>query len=244
MARLREYESTRGAWFITFADMVTLLLTFFVLLFSMSSIDSAVIQSISSSVSRDMPKRDMNRGSITREVREVAQLLIDTGNVHLHEGRIKELLFPRDLLPPVIDKGTLDTSLRVVESGEGVAFVLGGELAFEGAGSRVSEAGRAILGSLGPLFELSGGAVRISAFYGGAAGPESSHDAPGDYDAAARRALAALGVFINRGLAPSMFSLSAYGADRGDLAPAAEVPGAGRLEILLKKGKAALQEKE
>lgn len=233
MARLRTFAENKSGWLITFADLVTLLLALFVLVFSMSSLDSAVIQSISSSVSRDLPKRDLNRGKITDEIREVAQLVTDTGLVHSHEGRIKELLFPQDLLPPSIDKGTLDASFRVEERAEGVAFMLGDNILFDGEGSRVSTAGREILVSMAPLFELLPDDVQLIAFY---AGPPLAGQAD-DYDVAGRHALAVLGVFINLEIDNGRFSISAYGADRSALET--DAPGAplSRVEILLKTGK-------
>lgn len=235
MAILRTYEDKHDGWLITFADMVTLILALFVLLFSMSSLDSAVVQSISSSVSRDMPKRDLNRGEITDDVRQVAQLLADTGQVHQHEGRIKELLFPRDLLPPALDKGTLDTSLRLVESAEGVTFVMAYDILFDSEGSRISQAGRDILASMLPLFELLQSDVRIAAFYGGAATKEQADD----YAIAGRHALAVLGVFINRGADMARLSVGAYGADRAAAVPQLENAPRDRVEILLKTGKKA-----
>ena len=244
MARLRIYEENRDGWLITFADMVTLILALFVLIFSMSSLDSAVVQSISSSVNRDLPKRDSHRGKITEDIRQVAQLLADTGQVHQHEGRIKELLFPRDLLPPGVDKGTLDTSLRVVETGEGVTFVMGNDLLFEGEGSRVSKTGRDILASLMPLCDFLQSEVRISAFYDGppSAGPTGAQ--PDSYASAGRYALAALGVFINQGAELGRFSISAYGGDRAGLEAQAGNAPLDRVEILLKTGKKALEERE
>lgn len=238
MARLRVYEENKNGWLITFADLVTLLLALFVLIFSMSSLDSAVIQSISSSVSRDFPKQDRHRGKVTAEIREVAQLMADTGQVHSHEGRIKELLFPRDLLPPGIDKGTLEPSFRVEERAEGIAFVLGDNILFDGAGSRISAAGREILVSMAPLFEVVPGDVQFIAFY---VGPPLAGQ-PDDYAAAGRHALAALGVFLNQGLENGRFSVSAYGADRAALESGAPDAPLSRVEILLKTGKKAFRE--
>ena len=62
--------------------------------------------------------------------------------------------------------------------------------------------------------------------------------------AAGRHALAVLGVFINRGSEIDRFSISAYGGDRAGLeTPARKVP-LNRVEILLKTGKKALEERE
>lgn len=235
MPKLRTFEENKSGWLVTFADMVTLLLALFVLLFSMSSLDSSVIRSISSSLSRDLPKRDLDRGKLKNEIRMAAQLLSDTGQVHSHEGRIKDLLFPRDLLPPGIDKGTLDSSFRIVETGRGIVFVLGDNILFSGEGSRVSSAGREILDSMAELFELMPGDVRITAFYAGEPDPGQ----PDDYASASRHALAALGVFINQGLDKERLSISAYGRDRASVERAVPDAPLSRVEVLLKTGKTA-----
>lgn len=236
MARLKNFEENSTGWMITFADLMTLLLTLFVLMFSMSSLDGSITQSISLSVSHEMPKRDLNRGEITESLRESAQLIMEAQDLHQQEARIKELLFPRDLLPPGIDKGTLDTSLRLEERGQGVAFVMHDVLLFEGESSRISEAGRVILNSMAPLMQVLPGDVQLTGFY---AGPPTA-DLPDDYAVAGRHALAALGVFINRGVDSGRLSISAYGADRAyeGLQPGA---AANRLEILFKSARSGLQ---
>lgn len=240
MIRARAFPENKSGWMITFADLITLLLALFVLIFSMSSLDSAVIRSISSSVSRDRPLNDRNRGDIPANLRELAQLVADTGQVHQHEGRIKDLLFPRDLLPLGVDKGTLETSFRVREDARGVAFVLADDLLFSDGSSRVSATGREILASLAPLLEILPDEVQILAFYAGAPAP----DLPDDYAVAGRHALAALGVFINRGLDAGRFSVSAYGEDRAGLENAPAGVNLNRVEILLKTGKKAFESAE
>lgn len=239
MARLRTYADNNNGWLVTFADLVTLLLALFVLIFSMSSLDSAIIQSISSSINRDMPKKDLNRGKITEEIREAAQLMLDTGMVHQHEGRIKELLFPRDLLPAGIDKGTLDTSLRVEEQASGVAFVIDNSMLFAGSGSGISTVGRKILSSMARLPDAMQSDVRISAFY---AGPVM-RDLPDDYAAAGQYALSVLGVFVEADADLKRFSISAYGADRAGLEPVPQGVSKNRVELLFKTGKNGLTEK-
>ena len=51
-------SDSSGTWLNTYADMVTLMLTFFILLFSMSTIDSTkfnmIVKAFSESTSKDM----------------------------------------------------------------------------------------------------------------------------------------------------------------------------------------------
>lgn len=229
MARSRrEFSQARGAWVITFADLMTLLLALFVLIFSMSSLDSSILMSISAGLQKEKPVEEHGRGEAPQNVRLAAAILAERQQLHEYEGKIKELLFPRELLPPAIDKGTLADSVRIMEVREGIVFILPEEMLFEPGSSRLSPAGLEVVRSLVPLADFLPGPVRIS----GHARPREGQDA---YLASSRHALAVLGVFLNRGFPPSRLSAGAYGAEL----PRLEQDGTmlpGRVEILLKTG--------
>lgn len=73
---VKEAESSGEEWLTTFADMMTLLMTFFVLLFSMSTIDPVKLQQFGESVGTregsTKPKEKMvSLSEISREVQKV-----------------------------------------------------------------------------------------------------------------------------------------------------------------------------
>ncbi|MCL1888984.1 MAG: hypothetical protein FWF99_00570 [Desulfovibrionaceae bacterium] len=225
----RVFSQAGNGWLVTFADLATLLLALFVLIFSMSSVDSAILQDISSGLDNREARSRGKSGRITENLRLAVDLMADTENLSRQESRLKELLFPPEILPPGHDRGTIDQLVRIFERKEGLMFTLNNALLFMPESSEFTPGGRNILLALAPLPELLPGRISI-------AGHEEKNSGPDPYLASGRRALAALGVFLGRGHTPARFSVSAYGADRRPDLPegfenAAEFPQ-GRLEIL------------
>ena len=86
-------------WLVTFSDLVTLLLTFFVLLLSMSSMDKSVLTRINpfqTDVAHMSPK---GSGKVPARINMVVPLLENPFDVMKKKNRIKDLLFPHDVLP-------------------------------------------------------------------------------------------------------------------------------------------------
>ena len=237
--KTRVFEPSRSHWLITFADMATLLLALFVLIFSMSSVDTAFLESFSAGLD-NQEYRNKSRGVQTPErLRLAASLLADTANLRQQENRIKELLFLPEVLPPGLDKGTIDQLVRIFDHKDGVLFMLDNALLFSPGGSELTPAGRALLLSLVPLPDLLPGSISISGHEDPRAAALDGLPGQDPYLASSRRALTALGVFLGRGCPPARFSVGAYGWDQAPeippgFGPEAGTPAGGRLEILWK----------
>ncbi|MBZ2173169.1 flagellar motor protein MotB [Nitratidesulfovibrio sp. SRB-5] len=233
-------DKPRQPWLLTYSDLVTLLLTFFVLLLSMSSMNRVTLSRIGSHFGEAGEQAPGVTGSVPERIRLLEPLLARPAQVFAHQREIKELLFPGAELPPGIDRSTLDKNLRILEHPEGVVLALTDDLLFAPGQWQLREASRPLLGMLAEVLEYVTADVAIAghsdphtegvsaleqaAGTGGGAGTVTG-DAIG-YELAGRRALTVLEYFVQRKLDPARFSVAGYGPDRPSLAGQPPSPGA------------------
>jgi len=232
MARKKEPPCPPLAlWLVTFSDLVTLLLTFFVLILTMSSMDNAILTRVTLQTA-DLGLLD-KRGSGRVEVKErlIVDLMEKPWEVINKKQRIKDLLFPDDNLPEELSKAELDSNLEVLARPDGVALVFTDQLLFGPGESRLSPRGQRLMDALIPLLMYISAPVNV-------AGHTDATDAGVDpYALSADRALAVLDFLVDSGVPPRRLSLSAYGGDVPALdergRPAASAMNR-RVEVLLK----------
>lgn len=236
MARIKkrnaESQGVGLAWLVTFADLVTLLLTFFVLLLSMSTMDRSILRDISISiVGAEGLSPSKGAGKVPAKFTFVEQEIANPATVFQHLYRIKDVLFPDEVLPEGMSRSTLDENLTILQRPEGVALVLSDELLFATGESSLQEDKKIILSEFAAFLAAVPVPVNISGY---------TDDVPGrvkdNYTLSAERALAVLDFFLDFGFAPERFSASAYG-DTFPLADNASPQGRAknrRVEILLK----------
>ncbi|MFW5730222.1 MAG: OmpA/MotB family protein [Desulfonatronovibrionaceae bacterium] len=200
-------KSIEPLWMITFADMVTILLTFFILLLSMASLDRQIIREIITIFQDDIAfLSQTSAGRLPDKFIVFEDLLEKPWEILEKRKRIKDLLFPDEVLPPEISKSTLEENLEVLIRPEGVALMLTDELLFPFASTTLNQPAREILRQLVPLIDAWPAPVNISGY---------TDDIPGidkdNYEFAAERAMAVLDFFVSQGISNERLSVSAYG---------------------------------
>ncbi|WP_461210843.1 OmpA/MotB family protein [Desulfocurvus sp. DL9XJH121] len=219
------------AWLVTFGDLVTLLLTFFVLLLSMSSMDRSILTKITF-FSRDLGAMTiMSAGRIPQRIKMIIDALEKPWEVLEKQERLKDMLFPDDVIPPEISRSTLMENLKVLQRPEGVALVLTDKLLFPTGGAELDPAARKLLAVVAEVLGFMAAPVNISGYtddVGGRAEP--------NYVLSGQRALAVLDAFLKAGLPNERFSVSGYGPfwPMADNATAEGRAQNRRVEILLK----------
>lgn len=194
-------------WMVTFADMVTILLTFFILLLSMASLDRQIIREIITIFQDDIAfLSQTSAGRLPDKFIVFEDLLEKPWEILEKRKRIKDLLFPDEVLPPEISKSTLEENLEVLIRPEGVALMLTDELLFPFASTTLSQPAREVLRQLVPLADAWPAPVNIAGY---------TDDIPGidkdNYEFAAERAMAVLEFFVAQGIPNERLSVSAYG---------------------------------
>jgi chemotaxis protein MotB len=211
MARKKKKKSGGGGggdgWLVTFSDLMTLLLTFFVLLLSMSSLDNTIVQQVFS-IFIDKPAFLSHKasGRIEHRFKVLKEIIAKQFEILDNEQRIKDLLFPDEILPREISKSTLDKNLRILKRPEGVALVLTDKLLFPLGKTTLTPAAEKILQQIAILVSLWPAPVNIAGYTDNI--PARTRD---NYEIAAERALSVLTFFVKQGVKAVRLSVSAYG---------------------------------
>lgn len=218
-------------WLVTFSDLMTLLLTFFVLLLTMASMDNTVLTRVTLHEA-DLGLLDKRgSGRVNAKERLVVELMEKPWEVLEKKQRIKDLLFPDDVLPEEIDKAELDENLEVLAKNDGVALVFTDNLLFEPGSSVLSDRGKFLIDRLVPMMLQTNAPVNVSGY------TDENENGVDPLVLSGDRALAVLAFLVDAGMSPGRFSLSAY----GDAFPVLDDKGRPvradmnrRVEILLK----------
>lgn len=201
-------ESPGGlSWLITFSDMVTLLLTFFVLLLSMATMDRSILREISISVVGDdgvAPSK--GAGKIPDRYEFVTQLLRNPQSVYEHHRRLKDVLFPDEVLPEHMARASVLDNIEVLVRPEGVAVVLSDGLLFASGQSELGAESQQILSGFVDFLANFPVPVNIAGYTDNIPGR-----AVDNYALSAERAMSVLSFFLAQDLSPARFSVSAYG---------------------------------
>ncbi|MDR3073426.1 MAG: OmpA family protein [Deltaproteobacteria bacterium] len=234
MARKKKKGGGGGgaSWLVTFSDLMTLLLTFFVLLLSMSSMDKPLLTRIMATSDNPSPLDYAGRGRAPDQIRLLLDIVQDPMTVLDKPDRIKDLLFPNEVLPPELSPGKLDENLRILAHPEGVVIVLSEGVLFPAGEYGLTGTGRQLLSALLPFFFYSAADVNI----GGHTDATENSPVMDNYELSGRRAMSVLEYFLQEKLPASRFSISGYGPDK-PLAPnVSEKNRAGnrRVELLVK----------
>lgn len=218
-------------WLVTFSDLMTLLLTFFVLLLTMASMDNAILTTVTLTTA-DLGLLD-KRGSGRVNVKErlVVELMEKPWEVLEKKERIKDLLFPDDTMPDEIDKSSLDENLDILARQDGVALVFTDNILFSEGGSELSDKGKYLIGRLVPMMTQTEAPINV-------AGYTDQNDAAEDkYTLSGDRALSVISYLVQLGVPNKRFTLSAYGDNFpviDELGRPVESAKNRRVEILLK----------
>ncbi len=143
MARRKRKENSGGAsWLETYSDMVTLLLTFFILLYAMSTVDSVKYAAIVAAFSKEMnPVVYYSQGSPSvEEGKEEVEL-----NEEPMEIDENELDILYTLIKQYVDENDLSGQVEVSKSVEYVFIRFSDSVTFRGYSDILEESGKKVL---------------------------------------------------------------------------------------------------
>lgn len=144
MARRKRRDAGGGAsWMETYSDMVTLLLTFFILLYAMSTVDAQKYATIVASFSKEMnPVVYYSQGSPSETEGENIDVELTDEPVELDANDLDKLY---TLLKQYVDENNLNEQVEVSKSEEYVFIRFSDSITFRGYSDILEPSGKDIL---------------------------------------------------------------------------------------------------
>jgi chemotaxis protein MotB len=198
-----------GKWLLTFNDMVTLLLTFLVLVLSLSETDKSKLAEVSYAISAvfDMPKLKKE------DVKVFTPFVIPIRNMAMMFEKKKRELAERINKTVGGPEGIMDA--RVIK--EGISVTIGEKLLFETGMAEIEEKNRSALKSLCSIFQKTDSRIRVEGHTDDV--PINTPEFPSNWELSTARAVNVVKYFISQGgILPERLSAAGY-ADSKPLFP-------------------------
>ncbi len=206
-----------NGWLTTFADLVMLLLTFFVMLLSMSSMDAKKLKETFSRFQGAPGVLELGNNQEISNLAEFVRLFQATDHLLVVDNALMEkLLVPvnesrPDQIDDVLDK--IDTLFDIIEDPQGIAVSFHGELFFSPGKAELRKAMFPFLDTVASAIEECDNDIFIVGHTDDI--PSGSGEAGSNRQLSLKRAEAVLHYFVNQHHIPSgRFAVGGYGADR------------------------------
>ncbi|KGA96617.1 flagellar motor protein MotS [Alkalihalobacillus alcalophilus ATCC 27647 = CGMCC 1.3604] len=213
MLRRRKQVPEKGApkWMVTFSDLMTLILVFFVMLFSMSEIDNQRFRAMADSFNQrqvfdfmpsmiefEHPDRDVNEAEFTESFEMAEEIKMD------------ELLKEVD---EFISNNELSEHISVTRDDRGVVLVLQERLTFESGEARLLDEAKPFLEKVGTLIEAIPNMIKVEGHTDNR--PISTVRYPSNWELSGARASSVIRFLIdNNEVDPNRFMATGYGDTR------------------------------
>ena len=143
MARRKKKEESGGAsWIVTYSDMVTLLLTFFIMLYAMSTIDAQKFAAIVASFSKEMNPEAYYQ---MMEAEAAQQVIDDTYEETEETEETEDIDVLYTLLKQYIEENELAGQVEISKSEEYVFIRFSDSVTFRGYSDILEQKGKGVL---------------------------------------------------------------------------------------------------
>jgi len=200
-----EYQPNTEAWMTTFADLVSLMLTFFILLISMSTMDKTGLSDIETSFRKAVSV--LSAGDKT-EIQIIPPM------------QMQKLISPRELMlamrqnsMAIMQNSVLDHKVRGVIVNDRLYLRIPESILFDEGSASMKKGSVKILAKLAQMLAMSPGNIRVLGHTNANLNLENSlFDDP--WSLALARAASVLHILEDEGVSPSRLSLAGYGPSR------------------------------
>jgi len=181
MALKKKQEQDEGGWLTTFADMMTLLMTFFVLLFAMSTLDPVKLEQFGDST-RDENKKKVKKVSLSQINKEVKKLVVEQ---------------------------ELQSQVKVSMDARGVTLGIASDLAFASGTATLSGPIKSFLVKLVGTMDKATYAIAVEGHTDN--DPIRSSQFPSNWELSAARASAVIRYLTSQGISAEKFRAIGFG---------------------------------
>lgn len=144
-----------GEWLTTYADLMTLLLTFFVLLYSFSTVDAIKFKEISWSLAKALGGKTgvINNGGNVGPVpinQNPGEGIKDNSNIGKNEGEVQQIF---DQVNKEIKEKNLDTKIQIKEDLRGVIIELQEKILFDPGRADIKDQSKQTLSKIADIIK-------------------------------------------------------------------------------------------
>ncbi len=206
----------RSVWMITFSDLIMLMLTFFVMLLSMSSMDTKRLKEILMHI-QEAP--GMLFYSESTNVTDLGNFIKAYGESQskfvIDQNLLKELLIPTIELGKEMEKMSknLHELMDITDDERGIVLSFQEDILFDSGKATIKKGAFPVLHSVAKAIYAGPNDILIMGHTDSL--PVKSQLFPSNWELSSRRGLSVLEYFLKeKGLSPSRFSVGGYGPSR------------------------------
>jgi len=220
MAKGRQYTAQGeqldpNAWMVTFSDLIMLLLTFFVMLLTMSSMDAKMLKDIRSSLNVAAGLLEYSGLSGVESLAKFVQEYHDsTKSIVLDQDRLKTLI-PLTELDKLMSEQIKDLNelIEITDDERGIVLSLQENILFDPGEAKIKKDFSNVLDSIADAIASCPNDILIMGHTDKT--PIHSKLYESNWELSSYRALSVLEYFLkDKGLQPSRFSVGGYGPSR------------------------------
>lgn len=201
--RKRGDEGLSSSWMDTYADTITLLLTFFILLYTFSIVDNERLKSISDALKGQME----GTPTTNQKVEELPDDFVPGIGV---KNPYDELV---EKVTSILEKNGLSDDVKIREEDAGVILQLGDSILFDTGQAELKAGSYKILDVIGSIIPQIDNEIMVQGHTDNR--PINSPKYPSNWELSSDRALAVVKYFINeKGISAKRFSGTGYGEHR------------------------------
>ncbi|MDR1489389.1 MAG: OmpA family protein [Desulfovibrio sp.] len=197
-------------WLVTFSDLMTLLLAFFILLFCMSGMDKTLVSRIGAQIRGQTQKEPPALETREKDVQLIAKYLKNPRELPGVAQKALDLLFAFAPPDPETSQKKLSELVELLSHPEGVVIVLTDNLLFSEDHAELKENGKKLLDLLTPVILALNADVNIS----GHTDDQPASTRQSLYERSYLKAAAVLEHFLHAKVPADRFSLSGFGPDK------------------------------
>ncbi|OGI08570.1 MAG: hypothetical protein A2Y40_04575 [Candidatus Margulisbacteria bacterium GWF2_35_9] len=201
-------QEEEGGWILTFSDMMTLLLAFFVLLYSMSKIDTDKYQGIVESLKSTLT------GAVTTEkpqghIIQDTDLKVEAENIeNLNNVLEKEMKDILNQINEFIAVNNLSSKINAFSNQDGVVVKIADDVLFNSGEAEFNPDSKVLLNYLVELVHRFPYPIRVEGHTDNR--PINTDKFPSNWELSTIRACNVIRYFIEKGLNPRLFSAEGF----------------------------------
>lgn len=199
-------KGNRDRWLITYADLITLLLVFFIVMYSMSQVDAAKFEAMVTSLAEAM-----GAGGMIMESPGPAIVPGEPGAAELAEQRKLESI--RQELEEFAREQGLATKIMVSSESRGIVLSFQEEVLFPSGSAQLTSGAQMLIKEVAPVLEKTDNQLRVEGHTDDL--PIHTSQFPSNWELSSARATSVLQMLFHAGdFEPSHLSAAAYGEYR------------------------------